>query len=156
MKTGHAQQAATVYRAADGRKVSAAELKDERNAGARAEEEKDRANRLWMMGRVQAREVAERKKIEAGSVTRTADDQDMNDMLRDRQRWGDPGSMMGLMEKGRALYEGTYAPNRYGIVPGFRWDGVDRSNGFEKRLFVIRNEQESAREAAYKWRSEDM
>lgn len=44
------------------------------------------------------------------------------------------------------MYRGWVPSNRYNIRPGWRWDGIDRSNKFEERLFRMLNEKSDMQE----------
>jgi|EP01046_Picozoa_sp_COSAG06_P044649 pre-mRNA-splicing factor CWC26 len=70
---------------------------------------------------------------------------------------GSGGRSGGGQKKGQRPKCKHHAPkNRFGIAPGYRWDGVDRTNGFEGRLLRQGKEGEAAAEARYKWSVEDM
>lgn len=98
--------------------------------------------------------------------SRYEDDEDLEKHLKDQEREGDP--MLDYIRKkkkkqagegasGRPVYSGPEPPpNRFGIRPGYRWDGVDRSNGFEKKLIESKNNKKAMEEIAYKWSVEDL
>jgi hypothetical protein len=49
-------------------------------------------------------------------------------------------------------------PHRFGAVPlpGYRWDGVDRANGFESRVLAVKNRESQVSLREYRYRSSDM
>lgn len=42
------------------------------------------------------------------------------------------------------------------IPPGYRWDGVDRSTGFEDTFLLQQNQSKSRAAEAHAWATEDM
>ncbi|XP_042868921.1 BUD13 homolog [Penaeus japonicus] len=97
------------------------------------------------------------------AFARMADDVDMNTRLKQVSREEDPmlEYMMNKQVKEskqplKPLYKGPFPPNRFNIRPGYRWDGVDRSSGFENQWFERQNNKRAVEEDAYKWSVSDM
>lgn len=99
-------------------------------------------------------------------LARYAGDEDLERHLKEQDRLGDP--MLAYMRSKRRdtrikervpekpIYQGLFPDNRFNIRPGYRWDGVDRSNGYEKRYFEAVNAREAMAEEAYRYSTEDM
>jgi pre-mRNA-splicing factor CWC26 len=131
----------------------------------------------WGKGLVQKREKAEDAEALARAAkapfARRADDEELDAILRSRTRWGDPMEALRRARKEQAsaegegdaatpsrverpMYKGAPWPNRYNILPGYRWDGRDRSNGWEARRFLLINQRKAAAADAFKRASEDL
>jgi len=72
-------------------------------------------------------------------------------------RWGDP--MANVLKKDDAppsVSKFPAPPNRFNIPPGARWDGRDRSNGFETRLIEAEGQRRAKNQQSYEWSVQDM
>jgi pre-mRNA-splicing factor CWC26 len=155
----------TVYRDATGRRI---DISMRRAAAAREADEKarkEREEKELQKGDIQLAE-RERRKEELDearfmTVARTVDDEGMNKELRERERWNDPAAQFlskkekGVSRSGKPLYKGAAAPNRYGIRPGHRWDGVDRGNGWETERFKAMNRVSRNKDLEYTWQMDE-
>lgn len=121
------------------------------------DKERDRAAREpmeWGSGLAQARQAKEKhiETLMAGNapLSRFQDDSVMNQQLKARERWGDPMAQVRRKKKpapvteesARPVYKGPMFPNRYNIRPGYRWDGIDRSNGWEHTRTLLLTERQ--------------
>lgn len=169
----------TYYRDATGRRVDVSMKRAEARRAALDAEEAERKKKDALKGEVQLEEARKRKEKlqEAKGLTlaRTADDEEMNREMRGQMRWNDPMARFleaedkttggGAGSRGaaasvrtasrRPVYKGACPPNRYGIKPGYRWDGVDRSNGFESERFKALNRRERNKDLNYQWQMDE-
>ncbi|KAL5755683.1 hypothetical protein ACOSP7_020086 [Xanthoceras sorbifolium] len=180
------QGAEAVYR---DKKKGGRITKDEYLKSKQKKEEKPKEIKLeWGKGLAQKREAeARQQEIEHEKdqpFARTRDDPELDKMLKQRLRWGDPmahlvknkqnepvlqdlGDNEKMKESGFVIPQDIpshswlkrgldAAPNRYGITPGRHWDGVDRSSGYEQQLFKRTNEKRATEREAYLWSVSDM
>ncbi|KAK3128314.1 hypothetical protein QOZ80_6BG0459810 [Eleusine coracana subsp. coracana] len=175
--------AKAVFRDKEGRRISEEEM-----LKAKGPEKPKEIHIEWGKGLVQKREAEARfKELEAEKskpFARTRDDPELDKMLKNQIRWGDPmahlvkrkdsellledlGDDEKMKESGFIVPQNIPShswlkrgvdppPNRYGIKPGRHWDGVDRSNGFEKDMFKLKNEKQATEQEAYLWSVSDM
>lgn len=107
----------------------------------------------WMKGIIK---FEEKEKQKAAEDLKKNNDDPMKRILNTQKtvNSNDP------IEKQRGFYlpkcKFAMSINRFGIEPGYRWDGVDRSNGFEKKYFEVKNQKKEKQTEYYKLRTEEM
>lgn len=148
----------TVYRDLSGQKIKPSEansqyvdrkeiIKQERE---KRKKEDAKVNRSEADIVRKFQELAQLKEVANKGINRYENDEAVNEEAKTQLKSEDPAIQFDKKIKkqyeknkhsknvsvsGRKLYPGSYPSNRFGIKPGYRWDGVDRSNGFEQRWY---------------------
>ncbi|ETN42927.1 uncharacterized protein HMPREF1541_02085 [Cyphellophora europaea CBS 101466] len=173
------KQEETIYRDATGRRIDVSMKRKEARQKEIEEERARKREREEAMGDVQRRmrdeQRADLEEAKFLTVARGVDDEEMNEKLKEVVRWDDPmaaymaqkqvaeggtgdvvpGNSKKVSGPKKKVYQGSAPPNRYGILPGWRWDGVDRGNGFEKDWFQARSRTKRNEEMSYQWQMDE-
>ncbi len=169
-----------MYRDAQGRVIDQAAEAERRYAEAQQRAAlEERRKREWNTGAADTARAAERAayaRHEASKgVTRYANDAELQAHLKARVRADDPmlqvaqraaaaagvpaavPTQTSTSSSGKPPYRGPPPPpNRFGIPPGYRWDGVDRGNGWERKVLLAAAAAKDNSTAAYRARTADM
>lgn len=155
----------TVYRDATGRRIDISMRRQEARKELDAKAQKEKEEKEAQKGDVQRLEREKRREqldeARFMPVARKIDDEDMNAELKERDRWNDPAAQFLASKKdkksasGKPVYKGASAPNRYGIRPGHRWDGVDRGNGWEGERFKALNQRTRNKDLDFAWQMDE-
>lgn len=144
----------------------------------------EKAQLDWGKGVVQKESAENAKKelelLAAEPFARTIDDPRMEAMRKQEIREGDPmaeyvakmqhqrePNAVSLLEHGqlsvtarkprKPVYKGPAPPpNRFNILPGYRWDGNDRGNQWESKVLKAANSRVSIKADAAAWSMQDM
>ncbi|KAI9993514.1 hypothetical protein PInf_015621 [Phytophthora infestans] len=173
--------AETVYRDKRGRKLDMLNemvRQQEVLDGKRKREEREEYE--WGTGEVQKRERKSQhellEQMKKTPFARHEDDEELDRKRRERVRAFDPMNSKVFQEdplaegktktkkskkdkksKKKPRYAGPPAPpNRFGIQPGYRWDGVVRGTNWEEKIMMRQNANAAASEEAYKYAVADM
>lgn len=157
----------TIFRDKSGKRRDLKAEREQQLQKQAIQEKRDEKYAQWGKGLVQQKQ--QRQKVEDAAremskpLARYIDDTDLDRLLREQERDGDPMAKFlkkkneEQSKKERPRYKGSNPPlNRFNIWPGYRWDSVDRSNGFENKYFARISEKKAVQESAYKWSVEDM
>ena len=162
---GKGAEEETVYRDATGRRIDISmrkkELRKELDEKAKREAEEKEAQRGDVQMAMKEKRREELDEARFMPLARGVEDEELNRELRERERWDDPAMQFvkrkedGRSVTGRPLYQGPWQPNRYGIRPGHRWDGVDRGNGWEGERFRAGNRREREGRLRMEWEMDE-
>jgi pre-mRNA-splicing factor CWC26 len=151
----------TIYRDRKGRKLEMlSEMMKTEGSGQAAGPVKP----VWGSGLAQQRSKEEQRDYErreaAKPLARYEIDADLDAEKRAAMRWDDPMAKH-LSSKSAGPSKPKYRgppppPNRFDILPGHRWDGVDRSNGYEKQFFQAHAKARRQAQEAHSWATADM
>lgn len=159
----------TVYRDKDGRKIDMLKNFEEyQKEAARKLEKEQREKYETQSGFIQKmRHESEQKEVEKmknAPFARGRNDDELENELKNTLRAADPMYAMELKKReqkvslsGKPLYKGPAPkPNRFGIKPGYRWDGNARGNGFEDKVLAAIHGVKAKKERDYKYSVADM
>lgn len=154
----------TVYRDSSGRVIDVAAHQAEQQRLERQRLAKDAERSTWSHGLVQKQQrqqaAAQLAAVQQQGIARRATDSEYNRHFRDLQRADDPALAFLTTKRTpgpvKPKYKGPWPPNRFNIAPGYRWDGVDRGNGYEKAFFERKAQLETRDQQARAWGQADM
>ncbi|KAJ1943441.1 Pre-mRNA-splicing factor cwc26 [Linderina macrospora] len=131
----------TVYRDAHGRKIDIEQARQNETERRQRKAHREAMQKEFNKGLVQRRSRS------------SADTKDLETERKEKIHWDDPALTFLKNKKPEKQlypeYKGAAPPNRFGIRPGYRWDGVDRSNGFEKNMFGRQASSSARRQDEY-------
>lgn len=174
--------AETVYRDKRGRKLDMLnEMVRQQEILDGKRERQAREEYEWGTGKVQKQELKSQRELmeqmKRAPFARREDDPELEKLRKERVRAFDPINSKVFLEDDisggfkkvkkstkkkasgseKPKYAGPPAPpNRFGIQPGYRWDGVVRGTGWEEKLLLRQNKQSAVSEEAYRYAVADM